>query len=226
MPPRLTVVGDLERPDHVYLPANARCYFWGEYTRYEDTGGLNWNYSPTNQLISNFKKKLERRGHADWRYKGLAIATAANAFAQFWQWNVLHQQHRVAIVPIPPSKARADPLFDGRMNEMLTAMAGRTGLPLDIRDCLSFSGAYAASHESDDRPSPEELYAELTFDPTVGRPQVPPGVIYLFDDMLTTGAHYVAAMRKLAEVFPGVPIVGNFIARRRIPNPFAEVDDA
>lgn len=224
MPPRLTVVGDLERPDHGYLPAGARCYFWGEYTRYEDTNGLNWNYSPTNQLISNFKKKLERRGFADWHYKGRAIAEVARAFSQFWQWSVLHQQHRVALIPIPPSKARHDPMFDGRMNEMLVAMAAHTGLPLDIRDCLSFSGAYAASHESDERPSPDELYDELTFNPTVGRSQIPPGFIYLFDDMLTTGAHYVAAARKLTEVFPGVPIVGNFIARRRIPNPFADFD--
>ena len=81
MPPRLTVVGDLERPDHYYLPADARCYFWGEYTRYEDTNGLNWNYSPTNQLMSNLKKKLERRGLADWHHKGRAIAEAARAFA-------------------------------------------------------------------------------------------------------------------------------------------------
>jgi len=54
----------------------------------------------------------------------------------------------------------------------------------------------------------------------------PPGVIYLFDDMLTTGAHYVAAARKLAEVIPGVPIVGNFVARRQVLNPFADFDSA
>lgn len=226
MPPRLTVVGDLERSDHCHLPADARCYFWGEYTRYEDTGGLNWNYSPTNQLITNFKKKLERKGLADWHHKGRAVATVAQAFAGFWQWAQLHQQHRVVIVPIPPSKARADPLFDGRMHEMLLSMAMRAGVPLDIRDCLSFSGAYGASHEMDDRPSPDDLYAELALDPAVAQPQAAPGVIFLFDDMLTTGAHYVAAARKLGEVFPGVPIVGNFIARRRLPNPFADFDEA
>jgi len=48
-------------------------------------------------------------------------------------------------------------------------------------------------------------------------------MIFLFDDLLTTGAHYIATTRKLRDIFPGVRIVGNFIARRCIPNPF-EID--
>jgi hypothetical protein len=94
-----------------------------------------------------------------------------------------------------------------------------------FRDCLTFSGAYAASHETDDRPTPDELYNELSFDNGAGKAGNPPGLIFLFDDMLTTGAHYVATTRKLAQIFPGVQIVGNFIARRIVPNPFAEFDD-
>jgi hypothetical protein len=111
-------------------------------------------------------------------------------------------------------------MFDPRMAETLTTLANLVGLPLDIRDCLSFSGAFSASHASDVRPTPVDLYNDLSFDPSVGRPGEPPGVIFLFDDMLTTGAHYVAATQKLAEYFPSVPFVGNFIARRCVPDPF------
>lgn len=50
MPPRITQVGDLERADHYHLPADAACFFWGEYTPYEHTDGKKWNFSPTNQL--------------------------------------------------------------------------------------------------------------------------------------------------------------------------------
>ncbi|MCY1199109.1 hypothetical protein D9M72_105040 [compost metagenome] len=225
MPPRLAVVGDLERPDHFHLPKDATCYFWGEYTPYEHTNGKKWNFSPTNQLVSNFKKKLDRRGQFDWKYKRVAINEVAVGFSQFWKWGNLHEQHRVALIPIPPSKARGDPMFDPRMLEMLTAVAGRAQVNLDIRDCLTFSGAYAASHETDDRPTPDELYNELSFDNAAGKAGDPPGLIFLFDDMLTTGAHYVATTRKLAQIFPGVQIVGNFIARRIVPNPFAEFDD-
>ncbi|CCN16708.1 hypothetical protein [Bordetella bronchiseptica] len=224
MPPRLTIVGDLERPDHYHLPVDAKCYFWGEYTPYDHTGGQLWNYSPTNQLIANFKKKKDREGLPEWRYKLIAVRQVAEQFAQSWNWAELHQ-HGVALIPIPPSKARNDPLFDPRMMQMLTQLAGQVRLPLDIRDCLSFSGVHAASHEAEARPTPDELYEALHFDPATDRPGQPPRIIFLFDDMLTSGAHYVAVTRKLAEVFPGVPVVGNFIARRIVPNPFADLED-
>lgn len=224
MPPRLTVVGELERADHYHLPADARCYFWGDYTPHEHTDGLKWRYSPTNQLMANFKKKMDRAGQYDWRYKSEAIASIATSFAQFWKWGELHTTHRVALVPVPPSRARTDLLYDPRMHDVVQAIAARCNLPLDIRDCLSFGGQYGASHESNERPTPEQLYQALTFDPIAGNTQNQPGVIFLFDDMLTTGAHYVAATRRLAHHFPGVQVVGNFIARRVVPNPFADFD--
>lgn len=87
-------------------------------------------------------------------------------------------------------------------------------------DALASSGAIAASHESDMRPTPEDLYRELFIDAAVARPEVPPGIIFLFDDLLTAGAHFVAATRRLGELFPGVTVIGNFIARRVFPDPF------
>lgn len=224
MPPRLTEVGALERPDHYHLPADAKCYFWGEYTPREHVDGPVWEYSDTNRLITNFKKKMERKGLGDWHYKTEAIDYVARAFSKFWKWADLHKKHHVALIPVPPSKTRTDPLFDPRMLDMLTAVAKHAGVQLDIRDCLSFSGKYGASHEADNRPTPDDLYGELALDPVAGKIHTAPGTIFLFDDMLTTGAHYVAATRKLSDSFPGVPVIGNFIARRRVPNPLDDFD--
>ncbi|QXP89654.1 hypothetical protein [Methylococcus capsulatus] len=42
----------------------------------------------------------------------------------------------------------------------------------------------------------------------------PPKVIGLFDDVLTTGAHFKATQSMLQETFPGVRVIGLFIARR------------
>ncbi|MEX3816569.1 hypothetical protein AB3X96_41635 [Paraburkholderia sp. BR13439] len=42
--------------------------------------------------------------------------------------------------------------------------------------------------------------------------------------MLTRGAHFAAAARKLREVFGDVPVIGCFIARTVIPNPFDDID--
>lgn len=226
MPARLQLVGDLERRDHFHLPEHAQCYFWGEYTPYEHTQGKKWNFSPTNQLIANFKKKMDRRGFPDWQYKIQAIQRVARQFASSWKWAEMHAQNRVALIPVPPSKSREDPLFDPRMTEMLARLTTLVDLPLDIRDCLSFSGRHAASHEAAARPTPDELYEDLTFDLRYG--DRAPGAMLVFDDMLTTGAHYVAVTRKLSEQFPGVPVIGQFVARRIVPDPFAdfEIEDA
>lgn len=224
MPSRLTEIGAHERPDHFHLPDDAKCYFWGEYTPWEHTGGKKWNFSATNKLVNNFKKKLDRKGQSDWQYKNQATQQIASSFSQFWKWQNLHANHRVALIPVPPSKARPDPLYDGRMLDVLNGIESRVKLGLDIRDCLAFSGKYAASHESAARPTPDDLFAELSFDAAAGRPAQPPGVIFLFDDMLTTGAHHVAVTRLLADVFPGVQVIGNYVSRRVLPNPFADLD--
>jgi hypothetical protein len=225
MPTRFTVVGPLERPDHHHLPEQAKCYFWGEYTPYEHTGGKLWNFSPTNQLIGNLKKKMDRVGLADWRYKEEAIERAGRAFSRQWKWSDIIEKHRVMLVPIPCSKARGDPMFDPRMNEILLAIGRNLGVQLDIRDCLSFSGQFGASHEAVVRPTLEQLYQDLSFDAAVGNPAQQPGAIFVYDDMLTSGAHYLAATRRLSEHFPGVQMIGNFVARRILPNPFANFAD-
>lgn len=224
MPNRLRVIGELERPDHPHLPEDAKCYFWGEYTPYEHTNGEKWNFSKTNQLISNLKKKLEREGMPDWHYKGEAISYVAERFAGFWKWARLNRKHRVCLIPVPPSKSRRDPNYDARMMQILEQIAECAEVELDIRDCLSFTGRYGASHEADQRPTPDELYADLRFDEDSGDPDNEPGLIFLFDDMLTTGAHYVAASRRLEEYFPEVEVVGQFVARRILPAPFADID--
>lgn len=223
MPDRLTVIGPDERRDHFYLPPDMTCWFWGEYTPYEHTDGQNWNYSATNQLISNFKKKMERRGKADWHYKDAAVNQVAGAFTDLFAWQTMHHDYRVALIPIPPSRGRSDPLYDPRMSEVLRRVAQRVGLHLDIRDCLSFSGRYGASHVNDVRPTPDELYTDLTVDDVAARATAPPGSILVFDDVLTAGAHVAAVARKLRDVFPGASIHAAFVARRVFPNPFGPV---
>ncbi len=223
MPPRLSVIGDLERQDHFFLLPQHRCYFWGEYTPFEHTGGQKWSFSPTNQLINNFKKKMDRAGQMDWRYKAIAIEQVAMAFSRAWRWDQLGSQNPT-LIPMPPSKTRNDALYDARMLEMLRSMAGKVQTPLNVQDILSFDGSCDASHEAAERPTPEALYQAMEIDTSAMAGQAPPGMILLFDDMITTGAHFLAASRRLAEPFPGVPVVGVFVARRVVPNPFADFD--
>lgn len=109
MPERLTRVGELESVDHFHLPKEAICYFWGEYTSYEHTQGLKWNYSETNRLISNLKKKIGVATAAELQYKAVAVDRVAKAFSLFWRWSEFHEKHRVVLIPMPPSKPKSDP---------------------------------------------------------------------------------------------------------------------
>ena len=113
-PLRLTKIDDLTRPDHSYLTAADDCYFLGEYTARKG-----YAFSATNQLVLNFKKAMDKRGTAQWRYKEQAIGEAAAAFRTALNDDWLNV---ATLVPIPPSKAKGDPLYDDRLVRMLHAI--------------------------------------------------------------------------------------------------------
>jgi predicted amidophosphoribosyltransferase len=163
--------------------------------------------APTNQLVLNFKKSLDKRGTAQWKYKERAVGEAATAFRTALTGNLLDC---VTLVPIPPSKAKTDPLYDDRLVRMLHAIRPRT--PLDVRELILQRVSTVAVHDQENRPRPEEIRANYAIDQTLLNPK--PQNIALVDDVLTTGAHFRAACAVVKQVFPNVPIVGLFIARR------------
>jgi predicted amidophosphoribosyltransferase len=67
-------------------------------------------------------------------------------------------------------------------------------------------------HDQENRPSPDQIEVNYGIDDSLRNPA--PQVIGLFDDVLTTGAHYRAASAILQQAFPGVRVIGFFIARR------------
>lgn len=72
-PDRLTEIDELTRPDHSWLTADDRCYFLGEYTARQG-----YAYSPTNSLILNFKKPLDRQDRPEWRYSARRLRSVAH----------------------------------------------------------------------------------------------------------------------------------------------------
>ena len=201
-PNRLTKIDDLARPDHSYLAATDECYFLGEYSARKG-----YAFSATNSLVINFKKKMDRRGRPEWPYKAAAVQQAATAFR-----SALNDQARTTLtfVPIPPSKAKTDPLYDDRLTKMLEAIW--PGQPTDIREIVVQPASGDAVHDQDVRPSPAELQARYALDPALLQPPKP--IIAVVDDVLTTGAHFIAVRNKIRGVFPAIKIVGLFIARR------------
>ena len=159
-PDRFTEIDELTRPDHFWLTVEDRCYFLGEYT-----ARRGYAYSQTNNLILNFKKTLDRRGKPEWRYKKLAIRQAAAAFRR-----ALGQQPpRMTFVPIPPSKAPQDPLYDDRVTQMLRAIW--PAQPADVREIIIQPESTDAAHDSLARPTPLEIAEAYRIDDAMATPR-------------------------------------------------------
>ncbi|MCP5348411.1 MAG: phosphoribosyltransferase [Gammaproteobacteria bacterium] len=201
-PSNLTEIDQLTRSDHSYLNEEDQCYFLGEYTARQS-----YSYSDTNSLIMNLKKKMDRRNEYEWRYKTRDITRAGTALG-----NALHPEwlNTAAFVPIPPSKAKHDPMYDDRMSQVIAAM--RPQNPVDCRELIIQTTSTDAAHESDNRPSPRDILRLYELDHSLIEPR--PLKIVICDDVLTTGAHFKAAKTILTQEFPDAVIIGCFIARR------------
>lgn len=96
----------------------------------------------------------------------------------------------------------------------------------DIRVLLRQTVSTDADHTSGDRLTPETLYELLEVDHTALAVQSLRRAIVLFDDVLTTGKHFKCCERRLREAIPAAtPIMGIFIARRILSNPFDDFED-
>lgn len=201
-PHNLTEVDQLTRMDHYHLDGDDDCFFLGEYTARQG-----FAYSETNSLILNLKKTPDKRDKYEWRYKEHAIVVAAqalkNSIKESWLRNA-------TFVPIPPSKAKDDPMYDDRMSRLVQSIDADH--PVDCRELIVQTESTEAAHEQEDRPGPDEIRTLYSIDPDLADP--PPSRIVICDDVLTTGAHFKAAKSVLEQEFPTAEIVGCFIARR------------
>lgn len=187
---------------HPLLTESDNCYFFGEYTAYQDH-----NFSLVNSLIKNIKKKPSTKHTSGYGYKerdiGRISKFLSGTFNPAWL-------RTATLVPIPPSRIKTDPEYDDRILRILNGMTA--DFPLDIRELLFQTQTTRASHESgDNRVSTDELRGILQVDTSLSNP--PPTNIALFDDVLTAGKHYSVCKEKLLKAFPHAKIYGFFLAR-------------
>ncbi|MEO8844184.1 MAG: hypothetical protein ABI591_13260 [Kofleriaceae bacterium] len=111
---RLQQIDELLRPQHSFIRAEDNCYFLREYT-----AGAGYGHGETNNIISNLKKRLDRRDKPEWRYKESAIRQAGRELRAALGDAVLQQ---TTIVPMPPSLCKANPNYDDRMLRIVHGM--------------------------------------------------------------------------------------------------------
>jgi len=194
----------IDNPNHYCLSETDECYYLGDYAARQGA-----KFSPMNQLIFNFKKTVDWKGLSDWKYKEKAIQDVAKMFIKA-AGDCLS---RATLVPIPPSKSKNDPLYDDRGIHLLKEIDNQGKSQLDIRELITQSKTITAAHEnSSDRRSASDALAEIyRIEENLCNPA--PANIIIFDDVITTGAHYLAMKNVLLERFPRAKTFGFFIAR-------------
>jgi hypothetical protein len=212
--PRLSLIDESNRGDHFHLTEADTCLYLYEYT-----SGRNYTFSATNNLISNLKKKPSQAGLPGFYYKARAIQSCGSALGQALNPEWLA---RATLIPIPGSKAADHPDFDDRVTHICRLM--RQPSP-DVRCLVTQGQSTTASHEAGqgERVTVNELLELYAINEALTAP--PPQAIGIVDDVLTAGTHYRAMHTLLSQRFPGIPIIGLFVARRVFPDDPADLDD-
>lgn len=190
--------------DHVYLDEGDLCYHFGVYSPRRG-----FEYSPTNQLILNFKKEPSRKANPnEWQYKIDAIKQVAGILrATFVRARNFHE---LTFVPIPPSKAVSDPEYDNRIIATLREAFPEESFHADIRELVTVKESLESHHSSAKR-DPQRLIDNYCFNEDLAEPA--PKNIVIFDDVLTSGSHFKAMKTVLSRRFPAARIYGLFISR-------------
>jgi hypothetical protein len=211
----LTKVDDLLREDHFYLDADDHCYCLREYT-----AGAGFGHSTTNDLIFNLKKSMERRDRpSEWRWKNWAIETCANeliAAIRAIKWVL----DGALLVPAPPSKTKAHPLHDDRILQ-ITRRIG-SAFSLQVAELLENKVDREPQHASKNKRNIQAQIEHLRFN-DAALTTSPAGIV-LVDDVLTTGATFVACKSVLQTHMEGIRVLGLFVARR-VPQPQPDPED-
>jgi hypothetical protein len=178
------------------------------------TTGMGYNYSTTNNLINNLKKSPNSPPNI-LRYKQKAITQFAEELIE-----LLHKcDFPVALVPIPPSKTQAHPEYDDRIEQVGKLVAAN----LQCVRCLPLLYRTAdvdSHHTTRFSRSPDDIYKDLSINEFLASDYREEGLLIVLDDVLTSGAHFAAAKRRLEWRFSTVEIAGIFWAKAQSPEEF------
>ncbi len=213
---RFRTIDESNISDHIRLEDGDKCLFLLEYT-----SGAGFSFGKNNSLISNLKKKPSRKiNPAEYKYKEKAITVCSEMLSR----GLNHDWLGIAtMVPVPPSKSKDDTEYDDRIIRICREIP--VGFEVDVRELVLQRESIRASHEcrSGDRPSVDEILGKYIINESLSTPL--PRYIGIVDDVLTTGSHFKAMKKILSSRFPGVPIVGIFIARRVFLNEISAIQD-
>lgn len=187
---------DLERRDNI--DSREVCFYLGDYDPVVRSGGV---YSPMSSLVCNLKKSPNHRCVL---FRNEAIEKVATFLSQ------CKTLTNFTIVPIPSSKIPSDLEYNPVLIDILESMTNKNG-EFHYLELLKNTMSRQAAHLTLNRPAIDELTQLWIFDNQLMK--MCKRYILLFDDVLTSGAHYSAAKKMLLQHMPEASIFGLFIAR-------------
>jgi len=208
---RLLAIDDSNRGHHPFLQEKHECYFFYDYT-----AGKKAAYSDGNQLILNIKKPVSEKDLPHYKYKNEAINDAGAMLNAVFK-KAPKTLKSAVVVPVPPSKIRSDSNYDDRMWRVVNLACKE--VETEKLELIEQLQTYASSHKqpSGTRMRPDQLRDNYKLSHPVTQ-----RTVILVDDVLTTGAHFVACHDLIKNAQPEARVIGFFLARRVPPSDFDE----
>lgn len=199
----LQFINNKLRREHFYLTPVDECYYLFNYK-----AGVGYNDNIVNRFVGNYKRApatQKNMAGAKWA----ALVQAKRLLAAYLP--EVFDLCNITVVPVPPSKTQESAQYDDRNYRVLSWLQQ---LGLHAQELVCCERDMRPSHACRQRPSLHELTENLSVNYELAR--YTKRKVVLFDDVLTSGAHFAACKQRIQEVLPTVDVAGVFIARRAI----------
>jgi len=204
--------GDLADSCSYLEESKVRCY----YARIRVPGG--YGQSKANQLISNLKKSVSKKGTGEWYYKEQAVKQFAVELNGLLNSNLIDE---LAICFLPSSKRVDDPEYDPRWI-MLEQELKRLNPRYRFEAPIEVQESQEAYHVGSASRNPQNIMMNYKW---VGFKGEPPKYLIFVDDVLTTGGHLRAAEIMVTQNCPEIEDFGGaFWTKHQFADPADDFD--
>ena len=191
---------DQTQNDSRYLSKHDQCYYAREYIPQGS-----YRSSVGNDLISNFKKPINKKNTLEWNYKLKAIKQFVDELSL-----IFNQNQKYVISTIPTSKKEDDKDYDSRLDEVAKGLEKRYLNNIIYEKSIRLKQSILSSSKKKGSRNPEIIYKALSWN---GFSNGIPFHLFVIDDVITTGGHFKTYERMILEKYSFIKVIGLFFGK-------------